>query len=57
MDTRLCLPVIENDCVLDGLLLGVAVAATTAAAAASTAAAKRTTHTTSRTETELKTIR
>jgi hypothetical protein len=52
MDTRLCLPVIENDCVLDGLLLGVGIAATTAAAAAAapTAATERTAHTTSRTE-------
>jgi hypothetical protein len=54
-----CLPVVENDCVLDGLLLGVGIAATTtaaAAAAAPTAATERTAHTTSRTETELKTI-
>ena len=59
MDTRLCLPVVENDCVLDGLLLGVGIAATTAAAAAAapTAATERTAHTTSRTETGLKIVR
>jgi hypothetical protein len=57
MDTRLCLPVVENDCVLDGLLLGVGIAATTAAAAAApTAATERTAHTTSRTETGSKTV-
>jgi hypothetical protein len=57
MDTRLCLPVVENDCVLDGLLLGVGIAAATAAAAtAPTATTERTAHTTSRTEKELKTI-
>jgi hypothetical protein len=58
MDTRVCLPVVENDCVLDGLLLRVGIAATTAAAAAAapTAATERTARTTCRTETELKTI-
>jgi hypothetical protein len=57
MDTRFCLPVVENYCVLDGLLLGVGIAVTTAAAAAPTAATERTAHTTRRTETGLNIVR